>query len=1119
MSSNPSGRSSDSQSSNFWILAAYAPDLAKLGMRAEQYFSDDPNTCLIKIRQFAELLAQTVAANVGMYTSTQESQLDLLRRLDAAGHLNADVARVFHDLRKIGNQANHNLHGSAGDSLSALKMARQLAVWYHRATRDINFKSGPFIPPAPPADASTIVTEELERLQVERDKAIKEAVQTREEKEALGKLAQEKDRKNEEITAQLEALQAKAQAHPAQAVKTSEQLSKAASVKWWDMDEAATRTLIDQQLRDAGWEADTTMLRYALGTRPEKGRNMAIAEWPTETGRADYVLFVGLTPVATVEAKKGIKNVAEDIKQAKRYSGEFKFTPEMQIPEGSPWADGRFRVPFGFSTNGRQYLKQHETESGLWFVDMRRATNHARAIGSWYSPQGLQDLLRRDRGEAEKNLEEEKFDYGFTLRGYQQNAVLAVENALVNGTRICLLAMATGTGKTKTAIALMYRLLKSKMFKRVLFVVDRSALGEQAARDFDSTRMENLQNFSNIFGVKEIDDRKADKDTSVHIATIQGLIRRVFYSDSPPPVDEYDCIIIDECHRGYLLDRDLSGTELYFRDQNDYISNYRRVIEYFDAVKIGLTATPALHTVEIFGEPVFSYTYREAVLDEVLIDHEPPITIVTELSENGIKWKAGEKVKLLKKGENKIEHFTTSDDIALEVEDFNRKVITSNFNRVVCRELARQIDVPSKEKTVIFCATDAHADLVVTILKEELKTRYGEVDDDAVVKITGQAHAPLKLIRQFKNESLPQVAVTVDLLTTGIDVPPITNLVFIRTVTSRILYEQMLGRATRRCDEIGKEVFRIYDAVGIYKALQDVTDMKPVVVNPKMSFTELARELQTIKDVTHLELARDQFLVKLIRKKRHMREKPIAEFEVAAGQSVEAFIKELRRIPVIQLNQWFCNHANIGKILDGANRNESVPSLLVSEHSDTLLYVNRGYGHNQKPEDYLDEFAHFIKTNGNTLPAMQAVLQRPRDLTRKDLKALALALSDEGFDERSLQSAWAEKSNKDIAAGIIGYIRQAALGDPLVPWRDRVEFALRKILASRSWTVPQKQWLEKIAAQTKANVVVDKDVMDSPDQMFKREAGGFNAINKKFDGELEEILHHFNELIWSPEAS
>ncbi len=1115
------------------MLSAYAPELAKLGMRAEKYFADDPNTCLLKVRQFAELLAQTVAANVGMYADSSETQLDLLRRLEASGSLNREVASAFHSIRRVGNDANHNPTGSSGDALTALKLARSLGVWYHRVTRDPSFKGGPFVPPQPPADTSAVVAKELDRLQRELDDALKKSetsqssleeiksllAQSKEEKDLWEQLALESEKAKSEINEQLQKIQTQAEANPTATAATQQRASESPPVKWLEMDEAATRTLIDQQLRDAGWDADSTTLRYGLGTRPQKGRNLAIAEWPTETGRADYVLFIGLTPVATVEAKKGAKNVSEDIKQAKRYSGEFKFSDDLQRPDGSPYEGGRYRIPFGFSTNGRPYLKQLHTESGIWFVDMRRATNHSRALPGWHSPGGLLDMLRQNHDEAEKQLEQEGFDYDLKLREYQKEAVLAVEKSIVAGNRICMLAMATGTGKTKTAIALMYRLLKTKMLRRILFVVDRFALGDQAARAFDSTRMENLQNFSDVFGVKEIEDKEADKDTFVHIATIQGLIRRVFYSDVPPPVDQYDCIIVDECHRGYLLDRDLSASELYFRDEKDYLSNYRRVLEYFDAVKIGLTATPALHTTQIFGKPVFQYTYREAVLDDVLIDHEPPVVIKTELSEKGIKWKSGEQVTVLNKQTNSLDQFTTPDEINIEVEEFNRRVLTENFNRVVCEELARQIDVPSKEKTLIFCATDAHCDTVVRILKEELVTRYGEIDDDAVVKITGQAHKPLQLIRKYKNESLPQIAVTVDLLTTGIDIAAITNLVFMRTVNSRILYEQMLGRATRLCDEIGKKVFRIYDAVGIYDAMQEISDMKPVVVNPSITFVDLVKELTTIEDQAHLVLARDQFLVKLTQKKRHFTQDQSLAFEAAAGQPASGFINEMRHQPIESISQWLKNYPRIGEILDSKYSDSVAPRIFVSQHSDSLVSVTRGYGYGQKPEDYLDEFARFIREGGNQIPAMQAVLQRPRDLTRKDLKQLALALSEKGFDEKSLQLAWNEKTNQEIAAGIIGYVRQAALGDPLLPWSERVDAALRRLLASRQWTTPQRQWLEKIAAQTKANVIVDKDAMDAPDQYFKREGGGFNQMNKKFDGDLENILHEFNELIWNPDKA
>jgi type I restriction enzyme R subunit len=146
--------------------------------------------------------------------------------------------------------------------------------------------------------------------------------------------------------------------------------------------------------------------------------------------------------------------------------------------------------------------------------------------------------------------------------------------------------------------------------------------------------MESLQPFTDIFDVKELKDSAIDRDTKVHIGTVQSFVKRLLYASEDGPTltpDQYDCIVVDECHRGYLLDRELSDRELTFRDFNDYVSKYRRVLDYFDAVKVGLTATPALHTTEIFGEPVFKYGYREAVIDGWLIDHEPPYRIITAL--------------------------------------------------------------------------------------------------------------------------------------------------------------------------------------------------------------------------------------------------------------------------------------------------------------------------------------------------------------------------------------------------------------------------------------------------------------------------------------------------------
>jgi type I restriction enzyme R subunit len=914
---------------NFACLETHDQQLVRLGMLAEAYFPDDPNTCLLKLRQLTELLAQLVATKVGVYTSQEESQYDLLRRLQDQGILGRDIAQLFGEVRRAGNAATHAISGDHRTALATLRITWQLGVWYHRTFGNPAFKSGAFVPPAAPKDESKDLRAELavlNKVLAEHQAAHHETVTLLASTEA--KLRESKDEQTfwEQMAVEAEraktALEKKLADEQARGVTQSKVAVSAmitaatTAAQAVELDEADTRKLIDQQLRDAGWTADSTLLSFAKGARPEKGKNLAIAEWPTSSGPADYVLFVGLMPVATVEAKRKNVDVSGSLQQAKRYSRSFESTDELQSP-GKPWGD--FQIPFAFSSNGRPYLRQLATRSGTWFCDLRNVENLGHALDGWYTPEGLVALLKRDERRANEQLDNEPFNYGFSLRHYQQAAIRSIEQAIARGQREMLLAMATGTGKTKTCIALIYRLLKAQRYGRVLFLVDRSALGEQAANAFKDTRMESLQTFADVFGIKELEDQKPDTDTTVHIATVQGLVQRVLYAseDQPaPPVDQYDCIVVDECHRGYLLDRELSETELGFRSYDDYISKYRRVLDYFDAVKIGLTATPALHTTEIFGPPVFTYSYREAVVDGYLVDHEPPIQINTQLSTEGIVWKVGEQVQVYHSSRNQVDLFRTPDEIRIDVDGFNRKVITESFNRVVCDYLAKEIDPSSREKTLVFCANDAHADLVVDLLKQAFAKQYGSIEDDAVLKITGAADKPLQLIRRYKNERYPSVAVTVDLLTTGVDVPEICNLVFIRRVNSRILFDQMLGRATRLCPDISKETFRVFDAVRIYEALKNMTAMQPVVVNPSITFAQLGHELATAKTDTERDLIREQLVAKLQRRKRHLSETQARDFEMVAGMTPDAFIRELRRKSLPDIAAWFTQNQDLGEILD-----------------------------------------------------------------------------------------------------------------------------------------------------------------------------------------------------------
>lgn len=1155
---------STSPSSNFAFLAHHDARLVALATQAEEHFASDPTVTLFKLRQFGEVLAQRAAAKVGLLSAPEEGQQLLIDRLFDKGAIRATQRSLFHDLRRAGNAAVHQSKGDHSDALHQLRMARELAVWFQRSFgNNAKFDPGPFVPPPEPKKAEAALAEELQRLRDDVDARAKElaaakraidetkkvadaelaarltaeqrAAKAREDVAIWEALASEQiethrkatqaeaaksralEAQNAKLLAELAAVQAAAVAMPQQELDLQIERAGEASEEI-KLDEAATRKLIDGQLREAGWEADSQALTFERGVRPTKGKNLAIAEWPTmvdgKQGWADYILFAGLQVVAVVEAKRKHKDVMGVIPQAKRYSVGYLTHGNETLCEGSPW--GTYKVPFLFATNGRPFLRQLKTLSGIWFLDARRPNNHPRPLESWYTPQGLLDLLKQKEDEAHAKLREQPMPY--IDRKYQQDAIRAVETAIENGQRDILVAMATGTGKTRTCIGLCYRLLNTRRFRRVLFLVDRNALGQQTADALKDLRLENLHTFTEIFDVRELADVKPETDTRLQIATVQAMVRRILGPHDEeseleiPPVDQYDCIVVDECHRGYVLDRELSDHAFTFRSEDDYISKYRRVLDHFDAVKIGLTATPALHTTELFGKPVYSYSYREAVVDGFLVDHDPPTRIVTKLAHDGIRYTAKQQVLVVDRKTKAVHKEELPDDLAFDVDAFNKTVITESFNRTVLAELVKHIDPESEEKTLIFCASDQHADMVVMLLKEALREKYGTVDDDAVQKITGATDQPLQAIRRYRNERQPNIAVTVDLLSTGIDIPKIANLVFLRRVRSRILYEQMLGRATRKCDEIGKERFRIFDAVDLYSAIQNVTDMKPVVVNPYVSFEDLVKEITGDGDDEQRRESVSEFIAKLQRKKRLLKGALAESFATAAGMTPNDLVHYLKEASVAAAAAFFRKQTMLAGLLDRASGTGGSKQV-VSEHQDELREVTHGYGKHQSrpPGDYLESFKAFVMSHMNKIPALLVVTQRPRDLTRNDLKKLKLALDAEGYTEPFLQHAWHETRNEDIAATIIGYIRQLALGSPLLPYAERVDHAAQRLRSAHKFTAPQLKWLDRIVKQVKLETVVDRAALD--EGQFKTD-GGFARGNKIFDGKLESILGELADEVW-----
>jgi type I restriction enzyme, R subunit len=1088
-----------SSQGNFWFLEKDFPFLKKIADLAEFYVYSDPSGALTKMRLFGEKVTGVLFGEHFLDYPKDNSFHERLLVLRGEGVLDdAKIRDCFFGIKDKGNLAAHDGKGTTDDAISGLLQTWRIAKWLV----EVYGEPGVELPTAFRKPEKFDVHQTLQTLQQDYAKlelAYEQKVQT------LSELASQK-KKEELVNLKLKAYQA----------SINIQLT-----------EAETRELIDKQLRQAGWEVDTKTLSYAAGARPEKGKNKAIAEWPVDGGRADYALFIGEELYGVVEAKKKNRDVLSDMTQSKRYSlsAESKYGGTML----GTWRN--YKVPFLFATNGTGFHYKFENRSGTWFLDCRTATNHPRALKNWLSPADLVKLYKKNIEQAQQNLENDPLEYlknpnGLNFRYYQFEALDAIEKAVSDPDNSrALLAMATGTGKTRTILGIVYRLIKSERFNRVLFLVDRTALGGQAADTFKDVVIESLETFATIYDLKEIKEITPDLDTKVHFATVQGMYRRIFENskdNAVPTPGTYDCIVVDEAHRGYNLDRDMDEDEVLFKDEADYTSKYRKVLDYFDAFAIGLTATPAPNTISIFGRPIYEYGYNQAVTDGFLVGYEPPYLIRTKLNQEGIKWNAGENIKFynpVKKEITELENI--EDEVVMEVETFNKDVITEPFNRTVLKELVKHILPHGPDKTLIFAANDMHATDLVKWLKEEFEAIGVLVDDDAIEKITGKVDKPLDAIKRYKNENFPTIAVTVDLLSTGVDVPKICNIVFLRRVGSRILFEQMMGRATRLCDEIGKESFKIFDAVGTWRSMEDFSNMRPVVTNPQASFCDLVDEFAVIDQLEPevREFARqrqvEQLLAKLHRKSQRLDNDQAETFKSASGGlTPDEFIQQLRAQQPATAPEFLASKRFLFRFLD--NLKSMNRGYLVSDHEDEHVKTERDFNLTYSAHDYLENFRAYILENRNKMAALDIVCTRPTSLDRQSLRELRTQLYLEGYNPIHLKTAWQKEKNEEVAADIIAFIRTLAIGSPLLSHEERIRKAMKKVRAMKEWTAVQKQWLDRFESQLVAESILHKEDLDRG--IFKNEGGGFARLDKIFGNELENVLETINETLYAESA-
>lgn len=1078
--------------SNFEFLKEKWLLLASLGSMAERYIYNDSNSCLMKLGLFGETVVNLMFALDDISElQNDNTHANRIKVLKSEGLIPKDIDDILYALRMSRNKAVHSGYESTEQAKVLIEFAYKLGVWFVQTYDEWSFEPESFRMPEDTSNEKGF--EAIVKEQEEKIKELTEKLDASSKSEPVVSIVDRRRRANE-------------------------------SADRMNLSEKETRYLIDEQLRKVGWEADTINLRYSKGTRPQRGRYIAIAEFPTDStvgdrGFVDYALFVGTQLVGVVEAKRHITDIPSVIDyQCRDYAQKIKSEHSMYII--NKW--GNYQVPFLFATNGRKYLKQLEIKSGIWFLDARMPSNIPKALQGWVSPSGLLEWLDKDIEKANEKLKQTGYELlydkdGLNLRPYQINAVENAEQAVMEGNRTVLLSMATGTGKTRTILGMIYRFLKSGRFNRILFLVDRTALGEQAQDVFREVKIEDLMTLDEIYTIKKLEDKDIDKETRIHVATVQSLVKRIIYNEGEtvPAVTDYDLIIIDEAHRGYILDREMGDDELLYRNQDDYISKYRSVIEYFDAVKIALTATPALHTTEIFGKPVFNYSYREAVIEGYLTDHDAPHNLGTKLSTEGIHYKQGESVAIYDPVTGEITNIDElEDELDFDIESFNKKVITEPFNRTVLEEIARSLNPDGEGKTLIYAVDDSHADLIVNILKS-IYEGFG-VDNEAIMKITGSVGGGnkkkvLEAIKKFKNEKYPNIAVTVDLLTTGIDVPEITTLVFIRRVKSRILFEQMMGRATRLCPEIEKTHFEIFDPVGVYESLEPVTNMKPVVANLTATYEDLIRGLETLLTEEQKKNQIDMIIAKLQRKKRKLSGIGIEHFiDLAGGKNPTQFIEELQSMNVVEAKEYILKNKRVFEMLNEGDYN-SIDPVVISVKEDKLVYHKRGYGDAEKPEDYLEEFKNFIENNKDKLTALNIVCTRPKELTREALKSLRLELDRNNFTEVQLNSAWRECKNESIAADIITFIRQQAIGSPLISHEDRIKNAVNKLKKKHNFSKMELDWLNRIEVNLLHESILDKETFETG--AFKNK-GGYNVINKIFRNKLDGIISEINDYLY-----
>ena len=914
--------------------------------------------------------------------------------------------------------------------------------------------------------------------------------------------------------------------------------------------EEKARLVIDRKLKESGWIIqDLSELNLIAGL------GVAVREYQTSCGKVDYALFMEGVPVGVVEAKAENK-------------GEILTTVEAQ---NARYAHSELKYFVGSHSIRFAY---EATSQITRFTDYKDIDYRSRAVFSFHRPETLLELLGKE-DTIRNNMKRIRPLDGAGFRECQIKAIQNLDKSFADNRPKALVQMATGAGKTYTAITFAYRLLKYSRVNRILFLADTKSLGIQAEQEFRAyIPNDDARVFPDIYGVHRLVRSYMPGDCQIYISTIQRMYsilkgeeldekadeisfnevdgadrqkpKEVVYNPKYPP-EFFDCIIVDECHRSIY-------------------NVWKQVLDYFDAFIVGLTATPDQRTFAFFNQNVVSeYSREQAIVDGVNVG-EDIFVIETDVSKHG-----GHLMKQMVEYRDRLTRARRWKQLDEEVDyspsELDRNVVNLSQIITIIRTFKENVfttlfprrkEVP---KTLIFAKTDSHADDIINVVREE----FGK-GNEFCQKITYSAKNAEQALSSFRNEYNPTIAVTVNMIATGTDVKAIECLVFMRDVRSRSYFEQMKGRGTRTLnkDQLqqvtpsateNKDHFVIIDATGVTRSKK--TDSRPLDVKPSVSTKTLMTLVATgTKDKETLTALASR----IARLNSQMTATEKQEFKNVVGQSAGEVAQNL-------LNAFdddvVCERAEIDPPDEkGEIREEDKPKyertqkelvqkaiapfhkpqvrnfiestrnsheqIIDSDNVDTLLFAGFAESQQEKADQTIKTFREFIEERKDEIIALGIIYDQPyqqRAIALDGLKKLYEKLKQRAISVETLWTSYAVKKPDNVKKGTVAQLadlvsmirfEMGMLGE-LTPFAERVHanfqsWTMKKNSGNVHFTDEQMAWLRLVRDHIKISLSITYDDLELTPFDAR---GGLAKFYEIFGDEYESILAELNSVLVS----